>query len=61
VIDPSLAPKIEEPPPFFTTAICRKIIAKYDSHGTKAARDKTREILKLAEKHAAMIATRPLS
>jgi hypothetical protein len=61
MIDPSLAPKIEEQPPFFATAICREIIAKYDADGTKGALDKTREILKMAEKHAAMIATRPPS
>jgi hypothetical protein len=55
LIDPSLAPKVEEQPPFFTTAICRQITAKYDSDGTAAAIDKTKEIFKIAEKHAAMI------
>ncbi len=55
LIDPSLAPTVEEQPPFFTTAICRQIMAKHDSGGTAAALGKTKEILKIAEKHAAMI------
>lgn len=55
VMDPSLAPSGQEQPPFFATAICRGIIAKYDSDGTKGALEKTREILNITEKHAAMI------
>jgi hypothetical protein len=61
LIDPSLAPKIKEAPPFFATAICRQIITKYDSEGASGALDETRKTFKTAEKHAAMIATRPPS
>lgn len=59
LIDPRLAPKAEREPPFFTTAVCREIIARYDSDGAGAALGKTREILKTAESHAAMIARHP--
>ena len=61
MIDPSLATKIKDEPPFFATAICRQIIARYESQGPSAALDETREILKTAEKHAAMITARPSS
>jgi len=61
MIAPSLAPKSEDQPPFFETAICRQILAKYDASGIGGALDKAREILKTAEKHAAMIALHPPS
>jgi hypothetical protein len=54
--NPSLAPKTEEQPPFFTTAIFTQILAKYETGGINAALNETRQILKTAEKHAAMIA-----
>lgn len=51
-----LPPDAEEQPPFSTTAICRQILANYDGQGVKAALEKTKEILKIAEAHAAMSA-----
>jgi hypothetical protein len=61
MIAPSLAPKIEEQPPFFETAICRQILAKYDASGIGGALENAREILKTAEKHAAMMPLHPPS
>lgn len=54
--NPSLAPKTEEQPPFFATAIFTQILAKYEAGGINAALDETRQVLKIAEEHAAMIA-----
>jgi len=61
MIAPSRAPKTNDQPPFFETAICRQILAKYDATGAGGALDKVREILKIAERHSAMIAAAPSS
>ncbi len=60
LIDPSIAPKVEQPP-FFATTVGRQILAKYDTGGISSALDKARESLNTANKHAAMIAVRPSS
>jgi hypothetical protein len=59
--NPNLAPKVEDHPPFFATAVCRQIVARYDSDGTLAALGQAKKVLNVAEKHAAMIALRPPS
>ena len=59
--DPNLPPRQEDQPPFFSTAICRQVLASYDSAGAGAALDETTKILKIAETHEAMIALPPQS
>jgi len=59
LMNPGFVPNEHEQPPFFATAICRQIIAKYDSAGTRAALNETREIVRTAEKHSALMAPGP--
>lgn len=54
--DSDRPPRQGEQPPFFTTAICRQILASYDSAGAGAALEETRKTLKVAETHDALIA-----
>jgi hypothetical protein len=60
-VDPSLAPPVDQQPPFFTTVICRRVLAQYEVGGISAALEKTREILRTAEQHEVMIGSSPPS